>query len=351
MPTHLQRKGDSAYLQLLERITIGFWKVGETIPGELQLASQFKCSRGTIGKALTRLADEGFVERKMRTGTRVVRDAPALSETQIHFEALAFIYPNLRQDKIWRTVTGFSNAALEGGQRTMLLTMGGGHKDAIELVAGLNDLKVQGAIFYLIIETPEEQTLVSQALLQATFPLVLACANLPGMNLPAALAHQVDAGYTMTKYLLSRGAHRIGFYARAQSTEVCYGYQWALEESGITFEERLVALENAGGDNLAKIEDYLGLRRDLQGVVCGDDQLAEQMVEAAGNMGIRVPQDLMIAGISDSSNPSAAFIATYRVPYEEIGRRAYSLLLALIRSGSSPLESRVIGQLVTHDSA
>ena len=59
-----------------ERIVAGEWKLGELIPGEMDFADEYRCSRTTVNRALQALADEGIVERKRKGGTRV-RPLPA----------------------------------------------------------------------------------------------------------------------------------------------------------------------------------------------------------------------------------------------------------------------------------
>lgn len=59
-----------------ERIVAGEWKLGELIPGEMEFAAEYECSRTTVNRALQALANEGIVERKRKGGTRV-RPMPA----------------------------------------------------------------------------------------------------------------------------------------------------------------------------------------------------------------------------------------------------------------------------------
>lgn len=54
-----------------ERIVAGEWQLGELIPGEVEFAEEYACSRTTVNRALQALAEEGIVERKRKGGTRV----------------------------------------------------------------------------------------------------------------------------------------------------------------------------------------------------------------------------------------------------------------------------------------
>ncbi|MDR1282048.1 MAG: GntR family transcriptional regulator, partial [Opitutaceae bacterium] len=66
-----QQKVEFVYATLARRIRTGFWRTGEVIPAEIDLAAEFRCSRGTVNRAVSQLAREGRVERRTRAGTRV----------------------------------------------------------------------------------------------------------------------------------------------------------------------------------------------------------------------------------------------------------------------------------------
>lgn len=56
---------------VLGQIRAGVWRPGELIPKEQALAETFGCARMTVHRALRELADDGVVERRRRSGTRV----------------------------------------------------------------------------------------------------------------------------------------------------------------------------------------------------------------------------------------------------------------------------------------
>lgn len=56
---------------LLRRIHSGEWRPGALIPTEVSLAQEIGCARTTVNRALQKLADDGHVVRKRRSGTRV----------------------------------------------------------------------------------------------------------------------------------------------------------------------------------------------------------------------------------------------------------------------------------------
>lgn len=58
---------------VLARLAGGTWGPGETLPTEAELSASYGCARATVNRALRELAEEGYLERKRRSGTRVRR--------------------------------------------------------------------------------------------------------------------------------------------------------------------------------------------------------------------------------------------------------------------------------------
>lgn len=56
---------------ILGRITRGDWKPGSLVPSELELAETYGAARATVNRAMRELADEGIIERKRKSGSRV----------------------------------------------------------------------------------------------------------------------------------------------------------------------------------------------------------------------------------------------------------------------------------------
>lgn len=60
---------------VLRRIASGEWGPGGLLPAETELAAAYGCARATVNRALRELAEDGILERRRKSGTRV-RPAP-----------------------------------------------------------------------------------------------------------------------------------------------------------------------------------------------------------------------------------------------------------------------------------
>jgi GntR family transcriptional regulator len=87
------------FLALRDDIISGRTPFGSAIPTEFELAAKYAVSRITARRALFELADKGFVERKRRTGTRVIfrsPNAPIEANLEHAVEALVAFGRNTR---------------------------------------------------------------------------------------------------------------------------------------------------------------------------------------------------------------------------------------------------------------
>ncbi|WP_350335388.1 GntR family transcriptional regulator [Coralliovum pocilloporae] len=58
---------------VLDRIRTGIWHPDSLLPSEMDLAAEFSSTRTTVNRALRELAEEGYLERKRKAGTRVLK--------------------------------------------------------------------------------------------------------------------------------------------------------------------------------------------------------------------------------------------------------------------------------------
>ncbi len=56
---------------ILDALKTGYWKPGELIPSEVELAAKYKVSQGTVRKAVDELSNENFLVRRQGKGTYV----------------------------------------------------------------------------------------------------------------------------------------------------------------------------------------------------------------------------------------------------------------------------------------
>jgi LacI family gluconate utilization system Gnt-I transcriptional repressor len=148
---------------------------------------------------------------------------------------------------------------------------------------------------------------------------------------------QQEAGVTMTRHLLARGRKRIAFAAAQLDPRTLQrrdGWAQALTEVGL-FDPQLMHLDPApsslalGGRMLAHIMAH---HPDVDAVFFCNDDLAQGALLSAWRLGLRVPEQVAIAGFNDLTGSDQMWppLTTIRTPRAEMGQAAAQMLLSLM---------------------
>jgi LacI family transcriptional regulator len=147
-------------------------------------------------------------------------------------------------------------------------------------------------------------------------------------------------------HLLDRGARKLVFLAGCPDLRLIRrrlaGVERAVAGAGASLEVvdapdlTISAGREAGRQVL--------LSQSVDGVVCPSDLLAVGVIQAATDLGIRVPDDLIVVGYDDNhfASESSIPVSTVRLPGYRMGELAIELLLEEIRQGSDHVHRTVM---------
>ena len=102
--------------EALRRIQTREWMPGELIPTERDFAEELGCARATVNRALRALAQDGYLERRRKAGTRVALSPQRMARLSVplirhEVEALGAIYGH----RVLKQTPGIMPAALRLG--------------------------------------------------------------------------------------------------------------------------------------------------------------------------------------------------------------------------------------------
>jgi LacI family transcriptional regulator len=108
------------------------------------------------------------------------------------------------------------------------------------------------------------------------------------------------------------------------------GHLAALAEAGVLGDPKLMRYgEPATKTGVWAGQELLDLRPRPSAVVCFNDKVAVGVMEVATARGLRVPEDLSVAGFDDIdvSRATTPRLTTVRQPLQEMGRTAVTMLM------------------------
>ncbi len=172
-------------------------------------------------------------------------------------------------------------------------------------------------------------------------PFVLVDRVISNVNSPSIVVDNFQAGFQVTQHLVSLGHQKIGYIDRSvdmsNNMDRLRGYRAALEEANVKFDPNLVT---RGGfrheDGYAACKRLLSIQDPPTAIIAYNDMNAIGVMDAAHELGLRVPQDLSVAGIDNLAFSKYSFppLTTVDIPKFEMGIASTKLLIELIKGDS-----------------
>ena len=251
--------------------------------------------------------------------------------------AIGVLLPDIHGEFFSELIRGIDLASRRRGYH---LLVAGSHGDRAEVEAVLR--ATRGRVDGLIVMSPDLDAHTLRANLPETLPAVLL--NCPGDGAFDSITIDNHGGArAMVRYLIGLGHRRIalvnGPVGNFDASERRRGYRDALCE-----------LPGGGSDDLEFEGDFseeagyragtriLALGKRPTAVFAANDGMAIGALSAFRDAGVRVPDDISLAGFDDIpiSRFTAPTLSSVRVPIAELGALAITRLLHALETESRP---------------
>ena len=318
------------------------------------LQEQYRVSRPTISKALAALVAEGMLVKEAGRGTFALTLAFDPSAAPASERALiGYIAPLYGAELVQNAFSGIDRVAHRRDFRVLMA--GSGNSMARERTAAREMVAagVRGLILYPTLRQGQQRDHDYLRTEDLGVPLVLldTCTREQGHT--QIVFDNRRAGAQVTHWLLGQGRRRIGvvFYteeAHHPGLEARYkGYIGALQEHGLGVNPDLVRRMTPGHvrDHLGPIlDEWLALPEPPDAIIASDDTVAMDLIERLSDRGVRVPDDVCVAGF-DNSIAARRFqpaFTTTAPDFENLGAVACETLLDGLEAGRLPPQVYVL---------
>ena len=351
------------YQQIIEslrqNLEAGRYRNGARLPSEAELMRRFGVSRMTVVKAMQHLQQAGLLVRRAGSGT--------YASDQVTGEKPVFglIIPDLGETEIFEPICkgmaaspNLAGHSLSWGQSISRTNK----EDAAEQLCEQYIAQQVSGVFFAPLEFAPHRDAVNRRVLKmlksARIPVVLLdrCA----LDYPARSDYDIvgldnrRAGFVVADHLIRQGARRLGFLALEGSAETVddriVGYREALYQHGrMPDRELLLRVDPRDAETLAT-----AIRsRQIDGLVCANDWTAAQAMRTLLGWGMRIPEDVRIAGFDDVRYAELLPVAltTMQQPCLDIGAAAIATMLDRISNPHlAPRSVLLNGRLVVRKS-
>ncbi len=353
------------YRKILDSIQAGIqsgkWKTDSRLPSESQLMEEFSTSRITVTRALQELETRGIIYRIKGKGSFVSKT------TQRKSNIISLIIPH-KANYLYgggQYSRSISKICQEKGYFCSIHYSEQSSKKERKILLNLRDQDISGIILYPI--NSNNIDIITSMLLDRT-PLVLLDRQLEEIECSSVESDNQHGTYEIVQYMIEMGHKTIAYIGANDShaaKERYRGYCRALFNKSIPIDPNLVVdhynelfdPDNQETLNPSETDKILSAllkkNKDLSAIFCINDQIALHMMTAAGRLGIRIPEDLSIAGFDN-----LPFIQTLSTPittveqnFPEIGQECVKLLIDQIETKHSKTENVIVKtQLIVRDS-
>jgi LacI family transcriptional regulator len=270
--------------------------------------------------------------RDIATTLRYVPHGGARSLITSKTSTIGVLLPDLYGEFFSEVIRGIDLAARRSGHH---LIISNSHQDKSEIESAMRAMR--GRVDGVIIMSPDIDAQALMANLPDSHPVVLLNCALRGGEFDSVNIDNIRGARAIVQHLISHGHKRIAIITGAPRNvdghERLLGYRAALRAASIErnprFEARGSFTEDSGFEAARALLD---LRIRPTAIFAANDSMAIGALSALREAGVRVPEDLAVAGFDDITiaryvNPP---LSSVHVPIAELGERAMAKLLSAL---------------------
>ncbi len=182
---------------------------------------------------------------------------------------------------------------------------------------------------------------------EADVPMVFCTESYAGFDEPLVMCDFEKGQYDMTRYLIGKGLRDFCFVSTSMETQFALlrqaGFERALREAGIAGDPAKIFLPKYPRYRVAyELTDSI-IEKKPEAVLCINDIMTIAILKRMMERGIRVPEDISVAGFDDTMFSELVMkpLTTVRQPLEEICEKTFGILEKKISAGN---QQRLVGQ-------
>lgn len=354
----------------------GELQAGMKLPTEMDLAERFNVSRITSKRALEEMSKEGLINRIQGSGSFVspgnVKSQPQAGiniDTPRQQRIISMVLPF--KASMGRLVDAIRGATDYLNSKGYYLGVHNTSRDLYQEKLTLTKLVkdgVQGIIYYPLSDSKNLE--VMNALCMNKYPIVAIDKYFDSIPISSVVSDNFNGGYQVTSHLIRLGHERIAFVSDAHiegATSIrdrYFGYCKALKDNGLEIEHDIIKIgfydilkqQDPALINAARNSNYTIDKRFLMDMVSElrgrnvtaiqaiNDDIGTYIEKVCLEMGVRIPDDLAIAGFDniDISEHVDIPLTTVSQDFYEIGKRAAEIIVEYIEGNRQECTKDII---------
>lgn len=341
------------YMTLLNElhtdIRMGVYRQTGRLPTEMQLAKMYGVSRQTVRRALGILVEEGLIERRQGSGSRLLDNTAMWAGNNVA------VIATFMDDYIFPTLLHHVQSVLEQ------------HNFSTLVYATQNKLNREREILQTIIDNPVRGVLVEgvktalpnpnldlyRQLERMGIPVVFFHASYPELDVVCVSDDNEGGAYQAAEYLIERGHTDIGGIFKSDEQQGllrCLGLFTAMRDHNLPYPEESVLwytteqrAEMMDEGKSPCIAHYLRNEgKQCTAILCHNDEIAHALMQTLESMGLRSPEDVAVCSFDNTYYSDMGSTPVTSLAHEpgSVGRLSAECLVELIHG--RPAQSRKV---------
>lgn len=305
--------------------------------------SEFASIAGVSKSAVSRYFNDGYVsEDKRKLIEAAVKKTGYSPSTQAQnvrtriTKLVGVIIPKLSSESISKEVEGISRVLSEQGYQLLLVNAANDPKKEVEYLELFRNNRVDGVIFLASIFTPLHEAVLKKM----HVPVVIVGQEYRGLS---CVCHDDrQAAYGVTELMIRNCRTRPAFIGVTEEDKAAglarkEGFLQALADYGMEIKkENMATAEFKMDSGYEKAAAILKNDETPDFLFCATDTIAAGAMLCCKEKGLRVPEDIMIAGIGDSQlcKVMSTTLTSAHFHYKTAGIEAAQMLLTSLKKNS-----------------
>lgn len=340
------------YSDLIKQIKGKQYPAGNFLPPERALSDLYNVERPTLRRALTLLADDGYISKIQGAGNKVIYNENQVKEATEQPKTIVYVLPDSQGERgsqpYHMEICTLLEKLCSKKNYSLIFTKARPLGDNVP--QWLYSDSVVGAIWV----SDVSPTLLDNAH-KLNIPSVLCSAKYD--NFPKINVDDIGGSYAATNHLIERGCKRIvhitGMKEYHNTKGRLEGYKRALLVNGLPIREGDI-LNGDWGYNSAYnlMTDFLVENPDVDGIFAANDMMALGAMNAASKLGFLIPSQIKIVGIDNIEQASIATIPLTTISFsqQDIASCLFILLNEVFANTPVPNEIIMPGHLIVRSS-
>lgn len=314
--------------------------------------TEFARIAGVSKAAVSRYFNGGYLSEEKRAQIAAAQKAtgyrPSLQAQMLRAKRtrqIGVVLPKLSSDSCPRMVEGIGSVLEEWGYRLLLVNTANDAAREVQAMEMLSHNTVDGLILIATVFTPQHKALLENMPL----PIVVLGQQYPGC---CCVCHDdFGAAKAATARMLDKGRRLPGYLGVTQMDKAAgrarrMGFEAALQQAGLPVHpERMSTAHFSMDSGFWQAEKLFALTPKLDCLFCATDAIALGAMQYCRSKGVRIPEDVMLASVGDSTAGQTAFVplTSAHLHYHTAGQQAARLLMEQLNDPHAVPCSQMLG--------